>query len=172
MKGSPVRVRASASQKPPQTRGLCFQQGDTIGGWATYWATRRVGVAGEVDGVLHFLRRRSREGGTRLERDQELHGLQGRTQVTDRRLEYEHNGEQWEAEVGQPHRCGPPTTSWESDYLPDHDDPTAGQWVVAIVESSSGRDSPNLAPCRHQRRPAASRRPGGRRSSRCHRACG
>jgi hypothetical protein len=68
-------------------------------------------------------------------------GLQGSRQVTDQRifrLEYEHNGKQWEAEIGQPHPYGHPVTSWETDYVPDYDDPKAGQWVVVILENEGG----------------------------------
>jgi len=60
------------------------------------------------------------------------------------RLEYVHNGKEWEAEVGQPHPYGHPTT-WE--YVPDYSDAKAGEWVVAILECDPG---PFLV-CTHNR---------------------
>jgi hypothetical protein len=60
------------------------------------------------------------------------------------RLDYTHNGKQVEAEVGKSHPYGHPAT-WE--YLPDYDDPKAGEYVVAILENAGG---PYLV-CTHSR---------------------
>jgi hypothetical protein len=71
----------------------------------------------------------------------------GWDRVTDRRifrLDYVHDGKRMEAEVGRPHVYGHPYT-WE--YVPDHDDPKAGEYVVAIYENEGG---PFLV-CTHNR---------------------
>jgi hypothetical protein len=58
--------------------------------------------------------------------------------VSDRRvfrIEYVHNGEDMYAQVGKAHPYGHPV-SWE--YAPDIEDPSAGELVVAILESKGG----------------------------------
>ena len=49
-----------------------------------------------------------------------------------------------QAEVGQPHPYGHPMTF---EYVPDYDDPKAGEWVVTILETRCG---PYLV-CTHNR---------------------
>jgi hypothetical protein len=72
---------------------------------------------------------------------------QGWTGVRDVRifrLEYRHDGREMEAQVGESHPYGHPFT-W--DFVPDYDDPNAGEYVVAIFETEDG---PFLV-CTHSR---------------------
>ncbi len=72
---------------------------------------------------------------------------QGWRAVTEHRifhLDYVHNSKEMEAEVGQSHSYGHPFT-W--DYVPDYDDPKAGEYVIAIYENEGG---PFLV-CTHNR---------------------
>jgi hypothetical protein len=71
----------------------------------------------------------------------------GWTGVMDRRifrLDYVHNGRSEFAQVGESHRYGHPST-WE--YVPDFDDPKAGERVEVILENEGG---PFLV-CTHNR---------------------
>lgn len=74
----------------------------------------------------------------------ETQGYDGITDSRIFRLEYTHNGKEWEAQVGEPHPYGQPAT-WE--YVPDYSDPKAGEYVVAILEMQGG---PFLV-CTHSR---------------------
>jgi len=66
---------------------------------------------------------------------EEQHGWNAVTDNRIFRLDYTHNSKEMEAEVGQSHAYGHPFT-W--DYVPDYDDPKAGEYVVAILENAGG----------------------------------